>query len=348
MDDDSQQRPETSAPPEGSGEPQGGAPVNRAGSGEPQGGAPVNRAGSGGPQGGAPALPAARDGELTPGQRRVERQVLLCFAITTLAGIGLFFVYFNGGQTQLEGILWTAALGGLGIGIGLWGGKLLGAHEAVEERHVLGSRAGAEEALEEAFSEELGPLIRRRSVLLRALAGAGGAIGLALLLPVLSLGPAPGNTLKVTGWRRGLRVVDEGGNPLTLHALLEDGFITVYPQGQVGRADSQALLIRVPKGLLHLPQDRMAWAPDGIYVAYSKLCTHAGCPVGLYRARERSLLCPCHQSQFNVLDGARPFFGPAARPLPQLPLGVDKQGFLVALGDFDGPVGPAFWDRSKS
>ena len=288
------------------------------------------------------------DTRLTAEQRHVERLVLIFFGITTLAGIGLFFVYFTGGQTQLEGVLWAAALGGLGIGIGLWGGKLLGAHEAVEERHQLRSRAGTQEALEEAFSEELGPLIRRRSVLLRALAGAGGAIGLALLLPVLSLGPAPGNTLKVTGWRRGLRVVDENGNALTLDALPEDGFITVYPQGEVGRSDSQALLIRVPEGLLHLPAARMAAVPRGIYVSYSKLCTHAGCPVGLYRAQERSLFCPCHQSQFNVLNGAKPYFGPAARPLPQLPLGLDKDGFLVAMGDFYEPVGPAFWDRSKS
>jgi quinol---cytochrome c reductase iron-sulfur subunit len=300
-------------------------------------------------QGTPPPVPARRDpGALTEEQRRVERMVLAWFGVTTLAGIGLFVVYFTGGQTQLEGVLWAAALGGLGIGIGLWGGKLLSAREAVEERHPLRSEPGAQEALEEAFSEELGPLIRRRSVLLRALAGAGGAIGLALLLPVLSLGPSPGNTLKVTGWRRGLRVVDENGHLLTLDALPEDGFITVYPEGQVGRADSQALLIRVPPGLLHLPAARMAAVPRGIYVAYSKLCTHAGCPVGLYRAGERSLLCPCHQSQFNVLNGAKPYFGPAARPLPQLPLALDQNGFLVAMGDFYEPVGPAFWDRSKS
>jgi len=292
--------------------------------------------------------PITRPGALTERQRHYERLVLICLLVTALAGIGLFFVYFAGGQTQLEGILWAAALGGLGIGIGLWGGKLLDARTAVEERHPLRSEPGAQEALEEAFSEELGPMIRRRSVLLRALAAAGGAIGLALLLPVLSLGPAPGNTLKVTGWRRGLRVVDEGGNPLTLDALPEDGFITVYPEGQVGRSDSQALLIRVPPGLLHLPAAMMAGVPRGIYVCYSKLCTHAGCPVGLYRAQERSLFCPCHQSQFNVLDGAKPYFGPAARPLPQLPLALNADGFLVATGDFDAPVGPAFWDRSKS
>jgi ubiquinol-cytochrome c reductase iron-sulfur subunit len=302
------------------------------------------------PRGLSPAAggPVGPPGALTERQRHYERLVVIFFVITTLAGIGLFFVYFAGGQTQLEGILWAAALGGLGIGIGLWGGKLLDARTAVEERHPLRSEPGAQEALEEAFSEELGPMIRRRSLLLRALAAAGGAIGLALLLPVLSLGPAPGNSLKVTGWRRGLRVVDENGTPLRLDSLPEDGFLTVYPQSEVGRADSQALLIRVPKGLLQLPADRLAAVPDGIYIAYSKLCTHAGCPVGLYRAQNRTLLCPCHQSQFDVLDGGKPFFGPAARPLPQLPLGVDQAGFLVALGDFYEPVGPAFWDRSKS
>ena len=122
-------------------------------------------------------------------------------------------------------------------------------------------------------------------------------------------------------------------------------FITVYPEGEVGRADSQALLIRVPPGLLKLPPKQMAWVPRGIYVSYSKLCTHAGCPVGLYRAQERSLFCPCHQSQFNVLNGAKPSFGPAARPLPQLPIGTDAQGFLVAESDYHEPVGPSFWER---
>ncbi|HZD68022.1 MAG TPA: Rieske 2Fe-2S domain-containing protein [Actinomycetes bacterium] len=299
---------------------------------------------------GAQQQAVARGGgtALTREQRRAERQVLACFSVSAAAGVGLFVLYFRGGQTQLEGMLWALALGGLGIGIGIWGLKLLGGGEEVEERHELASKPGAEEAFEEALGEEVGPFIRRRSVLVRALVGAGGAIGLALLLPVLSLGPAPGRSLKETGWRRGLRVVDENGTALTLDALPEDGFLTVYPEGAVGRADSQALLIRVPKGLLELPPDRMAAVPEGSYVAYSKLCTHAGCPVGLYRAQQRTLLCPCHQSQFDVLNGAKPFFGPASAPLPQLPLGVDSLGRLVAQGDFYEPVGPAFWDRSKS
>jgi ubiquinol-cytochrome c reductase iron-sulfur subunit len=190
-------------------------------------------------------------------------------------------------------------------------------------------------------------VLGRRSLLVKLLAGAGGALGLALLLPVLSLGPAPGNTLKVTPWARGKRVVDENGEPVTIDTVPEDGFLTVFPEGAEGAADAQTLLIHVRPGSLKLPPERMAGVPEGTHVAYSKICTHAGCPVGLYRAESQSLICPCHQSQFDVADGAKPFFGPAARPLPQLPLGVDEQRVLIAEGDFTEPVGPAFWDRGR-
>jgi ubiquinol-cytochrome c reductase iron-sulfur subunit len=244
-------------------------------------------------------------------------------------------------------VLFCLILVGLGVGVALWANRLLGAHEAVEERHELTSGAAGREAFEHALAEEVGPTLARRSMLVKLLAGAGGALGLALLLPVLSLGPAPGNTLKQTSWRRGSRLVDETGRLMTLNSVPEDGFITVFPEGHDGEADAQALLIHVPAGSLRLPPDRLAAVPQGTHVAYSKICTHAGCPVGLYRASTQSLLCPCHQSQFDVLDGAKPFFGPAARPLPQLPLGVDDRGVLIALGDFYEPVGPAFWDRGK-
>jgi ubiquinol-cytochrome c reductase iron-sulfur subunit len=80
---------------------------------------------------------------------------------------------------------------------------------------------------------------------------------------------------------------------------------------------------------------------DGELVAYSKICTHTGCPVGLLRTDDASLYCPCHQAQFDAARAAVPTFGPATRPLPQLPLGVDGRGYLIALGDFSQPVGPA-------
>jgi ubiquinol-cytochrome c reductase iron-sulfur subunit len=289
-----------------------------------------------------------REQQLTADQRRAERAAAVAFTVAILAGIGLFVVYFSGGQTQIEGVLFCITLGALGVGVALWANRLLGAREAVEERHELTSGAAEREAFEHTLAEEVGPTLARRSLLVKLLVGAGGALGLALLLPVLSLGPAPGNTLKVTSWRRGSRVVDETGRRVTLDSVPEDGFITVFPEGHEGEADAQALLIHVRRGSLRLPPDRLQAVPEGTHVAYSKICTHAGCPVGLYRASTQSLLCPCHQSQFDVSDGAKPFFGPAARPLPQLPLGVDAQGVLIALGDFYEPVGPAFWDRGKS
>ena len=285
--------------------------------------------------------------ERTDDQRRAERKVAVALAVAILAGVGLFVVYFAGGQTQVEGVLFALALGGFGVALGIWANRLLDAREVVEERHELTSGPAGRQAFEDALAEEVGPSIGRRSMLVLLLAGAGGALGLALLLPVLSLGPAPGNSLKVTAWQRGKRLVDEEGEPVTLHSVPQDGFITVFPEGSDNAADAQTLLIHVRPGSLKLPPDRLAAVPGGTHVAYSKICTNAGCPVGLYRAESQSLICPCHQSQFDVADGAKPFFGPAARPLPQLPLGVDEEGVLIALGDFYEPVGPAFWDRNR-
>ncbi|HEV3012599.1 MAG TPA: Rieske 2Fe-2S domain-containing protein [Actinomycetota bacterium] len=285
--------------------------------------------------------------ELVGDQRKAERRAGIALAVAIVAGVGLFVVYFSGGQTQVEGILFGIALGALGVALGIWANHLLDAREVVEERHELTSGPAGRQAFGDALAEEVGPAIGRRSMLLKLLIGAGGALGLALLLPVLSLGPAPGDTLKVTPWQRGKRVVDEEGEPVELNQVPEDGFLTVFPEGFAGASDAQALLIHVRPGSLKLPPERLAWVPEGTHVCYSKICTHAGCPVGLYRAESQSLICPCHQSQFDVADGAKPFFGPAARPLPQLPLGVDDEGILVAQGDFSEPVGPAFWDMNR-
>jgi ubiquinol-cytochrome c reductase iron-sulfur subunit len=285
--------------------------------------------------------------ELVGDQRKAERRAGIALAVAIVAGVGLFVVYFSGGQTQVEGVLFGIALGALGVALGIWANHLLDAREVVEERHELTSGPAGRQAFGDALAEEVGPVIGRRSMLLKLLIGAGGALGLALLLPVLSLGPAPGDTLKVTPWAKGKRVVDEEGEPVELNQVPEDGFLTVFPEGAEGASDAQTLLIRVRPGSLKLPPERMAGVPEGTHVAYSKICTHAGCPVGLYRAESQTLICTCHQSQFDVADGAKPFFGPAARPLPQLPLGVDDEGILVAQGDFSEPVGPAFWDMNR-
>ena len=164
------------------------------------------------------------------------------------------------------------------------------------------------------------------------------------IFPIRSLGRAPGASLFRTEWRKGSRVVDVDGNVVTRSTLEVDSFTTVFPEHAVGSADSQAVLIRVPLGALKLPPDRLAEAPEG-YVAYSKICTHAGCALGLYLAAVQQLRCPCHQSTFDVLDGARPIFGPATRSLPQLPLMVVENGVLAARSDFTEPVGPGYWNR---
>jgi ubiquinol-cytochrome c reductase iron-sulfur subunit len=143
-----------------------------------------------------------------------------------------------------------------------------------------------------------------------------------------------------------MRLRDETGRLVKVDELEQDSFATVFPESSPGSADGQAVLIRVDPTALQLPPDRADGAPDG-YVCYSKVCTHLGCPIGLYLAADHELRCPCHQSTFDVLNGAIPVYGPADRPLPQLLLDVDDEGYLVAQGDFTGPVGPGFWTIEK-
>jgi ubiquinol-cytochrome c reductase iron-sulfur subunit len=265
-------------------------------------------------------------------------------AISMLGSIGLLVVYvFVGGNPQVEGILLALALGGLGVAIVVWAIGLMNAPVEEEPRHPFGSPVAVEATRQALDVDE----ISRRRFLVRLLGGAGGMLTAALLLPAFSLGPHPGRALFQTGWRKGARVVGSDGQPIRPADLDLDAVQTVFPEGAVGRADSQTLLIKLRPTDLQLTADRQAWAPDGV-VGYSKICTHAGCPVGLYRAEDHSLLCPCHQSTFDVLRGAVPTFGPAARPLPQLPLVVDGDGYLVARGDYPEPVGPSFWDMTHT
>ena len=277
---------------------------------------------------------------------RGEAFVAGAFVVSIASALGLAVVYIAGGQTQLEGILLFLALGGIGVGLVAWAKRFMPNREETEERGRLESTEEEVAAFTADF--EAGErVLGRRSLLVKLAVGAFGALGLALLFPVRSLGPRPGRGLKTTPYAQApIRVVTEDGRFVRPDELAEGGLATVWPQGHRAAADAPTLLIRVDPEELDLPDDRIDWTVDGI-VAYSKLCTHTGCPVGLYQQAEKLLLCPCHQSTFDVLDGARPVFGPAARPLPQLPLGVDDEGFVIATGDFDGPVGGGFWDRER-
>jgi len=199
-----------------------------------------------------------------------------------------------------------------------------------------------EDELEEEF--ERVSVLGRRRLLLASMTAAAAGLGAAILFPIRSLGPKEGGTLSRTSWRAGLRLVTDDGRPVEANAVPLNGLVTVFPEGHAGSADSQAVLMRVDPGVLAPKPARKNWSPNGL-IAYSKVCTHAGCPVGLYEAQTHQLLCPCHQSAFDVLDEAKPVFGPAARPLPQLPLAIGPDGFVRATGDFSEPIGPAWWNR---
>jgi ubiquinol-cytochrome c reductase iron-sulfur subunit len=264
-----------------------------------------------------------------------ERRIATAFIISTLGALGLATVYVRGGQPQLEGALLAVSMGGLGIGLILWAKHLLPAEPVIGEREP-----NAFAAILERGEEELG----RRTFLGRMLFGALGALGLALLFPIRSLGPKPGRTLETTAWRPGARLVREDGTLVRVGDLEVGGIVTVFPEDRLDAADAQVVLVRVDPADLRPRPGREDWSPDG-HVAFSKICTHVGCPVGLYRQTTHALLCPCHQSTFDVLDGARPIFGPATRSLPQLPLMVVENGLLAARSDFTEPVGPGYWNR---
>jgi ubiquinol-cytochrome c reductase iron-sulfur subunit len=264
------------------------------------------------------------------------------FGLAALAGLALLVVYWIGGHPSLEGTFLGVALGGIGLGLIVWAKEILPPRVMTEPRHVEGSGERAREAAETAI-ERGGEALTRRRALVRLLGAAFGALGLAALFPIRSLGPDPGDTLVTTPWRRGLRLVTADGEPVAATSLEEGSFLTAFPETVPGSADGQVVVVRVPPSLLRLPEGRDRFAPDGL-VAYSKVCTHAGCPVGLYLAKTHQLRCPCHQSTFDVLDGANPVYGPAARPLPQLPLEIGEDGVLRAAGGFTAPIGPAFWD----
>jgi len=275
---------------------------------------------------------------------KTSRAVTLSFLISAASSFGLTAVYVSGGQPQLEGALLAISLGGIATGLVFIAKEYLPHGPFVQERHVsLGDSKELDEA--SASLEEGAEHLERRGFLTKLIGLALGALGLAALFPIRSLGTKPGRDLFTTPWARGIKLVTDNGLPVHLEDVPINGVLTVFPQDHTDAADAQSVLIR-------LPDDEAAPGPDGYsvggLVAFSKVCTHAGCPVGLYQAETRELFCPCHQSVFAVMQAAKPTGGPATRPLPQLPIGVDDDGYLIALGDFPEPVGPGFWNRGRA
>lgn len=303
--------------------------------------------------------PTPDDDELIPGgggsrtdgsgvqddDRRSETSVLVSFGLATLGAVGFVVGYGVDLDQQWLGLSLTLAFTGLGYGMVVWAHGLMPSGGEVEDRPPIAPPVAEEQEAGE-YLRERGLQVGRRGMLGAAFATALGATGVAALVPALSLGRRPGDALRHTAWSGSgtPRLVTSDGRPVATDQLDVGGILTVFPDGHVGAAYAQTVLIRLGDDIRVVSPANPAWMAGG-HIAYSKVCTHAGCPVGLYEATENLLFCPCHQSSFAVVEGARPLMGPATRALPQLPLGIDDDGFLVATGDFPDAVGPGWWTR---
>ncbi len=278
-----------------------------------------------------------------------------------------------GASTVTLGLCLGMALLLIGVGIIQWARKLMGDHEMVEMRHPARSsdedREGTLEALR-AGTEESG--IARRPLIRNTLLGSVGLLGVPAVVLLRDLGPTPaevateqpydGAGLANTVWADGMRVVrDVVGTPIraadleigdlvnataaALYETDEEGELIIEgAERLIANSKAPVIVVRMEPDEIQDVEGRENWTVDGI-IAYSKICTHVGCPISLYERTTHHVLCPCHQSTFDLADGADVIFGPAARALPQLALAVDDEGYLVAQSDFDEPVGPSFWER---
>jgi ubiquinol-cytochrome c reductase iron-sulfur subunit len=296
--------------------------------------------------------PHLGDAAKNPSRTEALIALILVVGIVLTAGFGV--AYWQNWNPWAIGFTMGAGLFMLGFGLTAWGKYLMPQGPFVEERHVLASSDEERNSMAAALVERSTVVIKRRK-LLGGLFGIGsGIFGIVALFPLLrSMGPVPGNSLEVTDWRKGTLLVDSNGRTVNKGTLVTGGIMTVYPKGKentdYGQAIDQTVLIRVQDTPLVPPTapGRESWTPAG-YVAYSKLCTHLGCPVGLYEQELELLVCPCHQSMFNVRNGAVPQFGPAPRPLPQLPLYFDADGNLRSQDGFDQAPGPGFFERNTT
>lgn len=275
----------------------------------------------------------------------------------------------------------TLGLGMLAIGVGViqWARKLMSDVELAELRHPAASSAEDRETVLTALSdglEESG--IGRRPLIRNTLFGALAFAGVPLIVALRDLGPrdmSP-SRLETTFWMEGMYIVrDVLGTRINKADLQIGDLVNAEPEGLVPDAeghlptpigpdgeelrealDHEQLLIEKVKSAVILlrmspgdivpneNEDRSNWDVDGI-VCYSKICTHVGCPIALNEQQTHHLLCPCHQSTFDLADSGKVIFGPAGHALPQMHLAEDEDGFLYAMGDFNEPVGPSYWER---
>ncbi|WP_185972369.1 ubiquinol-cytochrome c reductase iron-sulfur subunit [Georgenia yuyongxinii] len=325
-------------------------------------------------------LPRLTDAD-SGARKRAERLVLILFTLSILASIGAVVGYF---AIPLDNTLGNVRLStlvlGLGLGIGFfgigaaaihWAKAVMFYYERIELRHPTESDPETKQVAAQMMIDGVNESgIARRPVLKGAIAGAAALAPLPILVPLIGnlgddwdvskfkhtiWGETPEGTYgTLPDGSRGRRLArDPEDTPIKASDVTIGSVFHVIPQGlndeedfYEEKAKSVVLLVRVDPRVLKERPERADWSYDGI-VAYSKICTHVGCPVALYEQQTHHLLCPCHQSTFDVTDEAKVVFGPAKRPLPQLPIAVDDEGYLVARSDFTEPIGPSYWERLK-
>ena len=301
---------------------------------------------------------------------RAERQVAAMFGISALGTVLLIISYIfvpddlfifipimgNQNAHQLGlGLGMAIALFFIGLGAIHWAKTLMPDQEVAMQRHEFGSSEEDRKAFVDTVKEGVSSSgLGRRSLIKRSL---GAALGLSALSPILllrDLGPLPGPEQKMTNWKSGTYLVTDPGDRRIKASDLEVGSVAqVMPEFADPKdrhlddiAKDALLLIRLRPAEFNLEPDRLAMTHEGI-IAFSKICSHMGCAVALYEQTTKHLLCPCHHSTFDVTRAAKVIFGPAARPLPQLDITVDGEGYLIARKPFSEPVGPSFWGREK-
>ena len=287
-----------------------------------------------------------------------ERKVASLFLLSALSVVAFVVWYVVGDHrfgspgnpyfNPVLGTLMALALFGVGAGAVLWAKLLMVDEEAVQERHPFGSPQEERDATAAALKQGLDDAgIKRRPLLIGTLALGGGALALLPLPLLFGLGrfQHKERELAETAWTAGMRLYRSNGTPIRVGDLQIGAVESVFPDVELPqlRADSPVLLIRMRPEELQVESDGVF---EG-HIAYSSICTHLGCPVKLYEQQTHHLLCPCHQSTFDASRGAEVIFGPAARPLPQLAISVDDEGYFVAQGDFAEPIGPSYWERDS-
>ena len=303
--------------------------------------------------------------------KRAECQVALMFGGSVLASILFVVAFVSVKSTAVVNVPLIGLIGlqnltlGLASGLGLfligagavhWARKLMSDEEIVDERKSFSSDEETREAVVESFQtgvEESG--VMKRPLIRRTLLAAMALMPIPAIVLLRDLGPLPETKARETLWRKGSRIVTDisyrpikpediplGG--LVAGAVPADLLKVEEEEGNLNqRAKAAIILVRMAPDEIRSQQIQ-----DGDFqgiLAFSKICTHLGCPIALYEQRTKHLLCPCHQSTFDLADDGNVIFGPSARRLPQLAIEVDKEGYLVAKEGFQEPVGPSFWER---